>query len=483
MTPNADALSPIDLQPPADSDFLAALADIVGPAHVLTQAPDMAAYLTEPRDKFFGRALAVVRPGATEEVSKVVALCARAGRSITPYGGGTGLVGGQIAEDRAGVVLSLGRMTAVREVDPASNTMIVEAGVTLAAAQAAAEAAGRLFPLSLASEGSCTVGGNISTNAGGTAVIAYGNTRELTLGLEVVLPDGRVLDALSKLRKDNTGYGLKDLFVGAEGTLGVVTAAVLKLFPAPKAIETAFIGLESPDQALGLLQLAQERAGGAVTTFELLPRIGLDFVLKHSPAARDPLADENEWYVLMELSSPCAHGLDDTLAGILESALDDGLIDDAAVAASRAQRDEFWALRERLSEVQKLEGGSIKHDVSVPIALVPEFLDVATDAALELEPRARVVAFGHVGDGNIHFNISQPVGGDKAAFLARWPEFNRVVHDIVRDMGGSISAEHGVGVLKREELRLFKDPVALDVMRSLKAALDPKGLMNPGKVL
>lgn len=466
-----------------DADFLAALKEIVGAGNVLTLPADQDAFLTEPRGLYRGETLAVLRPASTDEVSRIVALCRAEGRSVTPHGGGTGLVGGQIAHDKGGITLSLSRMTKVREVDASSNTMIVEAGVTLAAAQEAARRADRLFPLSLASEGSCTVGGNLSTNAGGTAVLAYGNARDLTLGVEVVLSDGRVMKLLSKLRKDNTGYDLKDLFIGAEGTLGIITAATLKLYPRPRSVETAFIGLESPEQALGLLALAQKRAGVHLVTFELLPRIGLDFVLKHAEGTRDPLADENDWYVLMELSSTAESGLDEVMAGLLEAALENGLIDDAVVAASGAQRDDFWRLREMLSEVQKHEGGSIKHDVSVPVARVPEFLDVASDAVLELEPAARVVAFGHVGDGNIHFNVSQPVGADKEAFLARWEEFNAVVHEIVLEMDGSISAEHGVGTLKRDLLPGAKDAVALDVMRAIKAALDPAGLMNPGKVL
>jgi FAD/FMN-containing dehydrogenase len=466
-----------------DADFLAALSSIVGAANVLTAPGDQDGYLTEPRGLYRGETLAVVRPASTDEVSRIVSLCRAQRRSVTPHGGGTGLVGGQIAHDRHGVLLSLSRMTSVREVDVSSNTMIVEAGVTLAQAQDAATRADRLFPLSLASEGSCTIGGNLSTNAGGTAVLAYGNARDLTLGVEVVLSDGRVMSLLSKLRKDNTGYDLKDLFIGAEGTLGIITAATLKLFPRPRATQTAFIGLESPEQALGLLALAQKRAGAQLVTFEILPRIGLDFVLKHAEGVRDPLADENDWYVLMELSSTAEKGLDAVMEGLLEAALDEGLIDDAAVAASGAQRDDFWRLREMLSEVQKHEGGSIKHDVSVPVARVPEFLDVATDAVLELEPMARVVAFGHVGDGNIHFNVSQPIGADKETFLARWEEFNAVVHEIVLEMDGSISAEHGVGTLKRDLLPGAKDAVALDVMRAIKIALDPDGVMNPGKVL
>lgn len=467
----------------SDATFLDALRAIVGDAHVLTDVRDQEGFLTEPRGLWRGTTLAVVRPALTQEVSRVVALCAAQGRSVTPHGGGTGLVGGQIAQDARGIVLSLARLNKVREVDATSNTMTVEAGVTLAAAQEAARGADRLFPLSLASEGSCVIGGVLSTNAGGTAVLAYGNARDLTMGVEVVLADGRVLNALSKLRKDNTGYDLKDLFVGAEGTLGVITAATLKLHPRPRSVETAFVGMETPQQALDLLALAQQRAGASLTTFELMPRIGIDFVLKHVADARDPLADENDWYALIELSSPGQSGLDETMAGLLEAALEQGLIDDAAIAASGQQRDDFWKLREMMSEVQKLEGGSIKHDISVPVARVPEFLDAASEAVLDMLPQARIVAFGHVGDGNIHFNVSQPPGMDKNAYLALWKEMNARVHAIVLAMGGSISAEHGVGVLKRDLLHGAKDAVALDVMRTIKAALDPKGIMNPGKVL
>jgi len=466
-----------------DAEFLERLAAIVGAAHVLTQEDDKAGYLVEPRDLYRGRALAVVRPGATSEVAAVLALCEATRRPVVPQGGNTGLVGGQIPDGTGrAILLSLARMTRVREVDPTSNTMTIEAGATLASAQDAAAGADRLYPLSLASEGSCTVGGNLSTNAGGTAVIAYGNARDLVLGLEVVLADGRVVSSLGKLRKDNTGYDLKHLFMGAEGTLGVITAAVLKLFPKPRAIETAFIGIASPARALDLLALAQAQAGAGVTTFELIPRVGVDFVLRHAAGSRDPLEAPHAWYVLLELSSTQERGLDETMAAILETALAAGVIDDATTAASSAQRDAFWSLRERLSDVQKNEGGSIKHDVSVPVARVPEFIEAASRVVLEREPDGRIVAFGHVGDGNIHFNVSQPVGGDKAAFLARWEEINAAVHAVVLAMGGPISAEHGIGQLKRDLLPGAKDAVALDVMRAIKRALDPNGIMNPGKV-
>jgi FAD/FMN-containing dehydrogenase len=464
--------------------LLSRFGEIVGARHVIAEPADMERYLVEDRGLYHGRALCVVRPGNFEEVSRVVAICDQTGTKMVPQGGNTGLVGGQTPHESGDeIVLSLARLTAIREVDPPSNTMIVEAGVTLLRVQEEAERVDRLFPLSLASEGSCTIGGNLSTNAGGTAVLAYGNTRDLVLGLEVVLADGRVLSNLSKLKKDNTGYDLKHLFMGAEGTLGIITAAVLRLFPRPRARETAFVGVASPEAALSLLTLAQERAGQSVVTFELIPRIGIDYVLRHSLGSRDPLSGAHAWYVLMELASQAEHGLRDTAEALLGEALERGIAEDVALAASLDQRNAFWRLREHLSEVQKHEGGSIKHDVSVPVAAVPAFIATATKAVESALPGARVVAFGHLGDGNIHFNVSQPVGADKAAFLARWHELNDVVHEIVARYAGSISAEHGIGRLKRDLLPKVKDPVALDVMRALKQTLDPKGLLNPGKVL
>jgi FAD/FMN-containing dehydrogenase len=374
-------------------------------------------------------------------------------------------------------------MSRVREIDPSANAMVAEAGVTLADAQAAARQVDRLFPLSLASEGTCTIGGNLSTNAGGVAVLAYGNARELAMGLEVVLADGRVLNGLSKLRKDNTGYDLKNLFIGAEGTLGIITAATLKLFPNPRSVATAFIGLADPTRALRLLELARQFVGSGVTSFELLPRIGIDFVLTHTNGLRDPLGAKHSWYALVELSSQMTDGLDETLAAILQAALEEGAIEDAAVAANLEQRNAFWRLRELMSESQRHEGGSIKHDVSVPVSAAPAFLERAQAAVEAFMPGARVVAFGHLGDGNIHFNVSQPIGADKAAFLAQWSAMNDVVHAIVAEFGGSISAEHGIGQLKRDLLRNTKDPVSLEIMRALKSTLDPRGILNPGKVL
>jgi FAD/FMN-containing dehydrogenase len=464
--------------------LLADLRDIVGERHVLTAADDMAPHLREWRDLFHGKAACVVKPGSTVEVQHIVRLTRAARVPLVPQGGNTGLVGGQIPMgDGQEVILSLTRMNAVRHIDADADCLVAEAGVTLANVQAAAESAGRLFPLSLASEGSCTIGGNLSTNAGGTAVLAYGNARDLCLGLEVVLADGRVWDGLSSLRKDNTGYDLKNLFIGAEGTLGVITAAALKLFPAPRARATAIAGLATPADALALFRLVRARAGSALTTFELMPRIGIDFVLAHAPGTRDPLAEHHAWYALVELSSPDDAPLDPVLETVLGEALESGVIADAALAGSLDQRKALWRLREALSEVQRFEGGSIKHDVSVPVSAVPAFLDKAIAACVTLIPGCRPVPFGHLGDGNIHFNVSQPLAADKAAFLARWDEVNDLVHGIVLAHGGSVSAEHGIGRLKRGLLAKVKDPVALDIMRALKRMLDPDGLMNPGAVL
>lgn len=466
------------------STILDRMAAIVGEKNVVTDADAMVPYLKEWRDLFRGKAQAIVRPGSTAEVAELVKLAAETGTRLVPQGGNTGLVGGQIPIAQGEeIVLSLQRLDKVRAVDTDGDTMIVEAGVTLKRAQDAAEAAGRLFPLSLASEGSCTIGGNLSTNAGGTAVLAYGNARELCMGLEVVLPDGRIWNGLRQLRKDNTGYDLKDLFIGAEGTLGIITAAVLKLFPLPAARATAFLAVPSPQAALDLLNAAKAGAGGTLTTFELMPRIGLDFVLRHASGARDPLSESSPWYVLMEVSAQQSAGLDEHVEAFLGEALEQGTVTDAALAGSLTQRADFWKLREMLSEVQTYEGGSIKHDVSVPVHATPEFLARAIAAVEAMVPGCRPVPFGHLGDGNIHFNVSQPVGADKAAFLGRWSEMNEAVHAIVAEMHGSISAEHGIGRLKRDLLPGVKDPVELDLMRAIKRTLDPQGIMNPGAVV
>jgi FAD/FMN-containing dehydrogenase len=469
---------------PVSAAVLDRLRAIVGASHVVTDPTDTAPHLEERRGLYHGRTPAVVKPKTTAEVAAILRLADAEGLKIVPQGGNTGLVGGQ-TPSAAGdeIVLSLLRLDRIREVDPTSETMTVEAGVTLAAVQAAAAAVDRLFPLSLASEGSCTIGGNLATNAGGSAVIAHGNARDLVLGLEVVLADGRVLDGLGKLRKDNTGYDLKHLFMGSEGTLGVITAAVLKLFPRPRAIATAFVATPSPAAAVDLLGRARTAFGGDLTAFELMSRFGLDLVLTHLPGARDPIAGRHAWYALVEVSSTTTGDLAARLETFLGDAMEAGEVADGTIAESLDRRAALWRLRESLSDVQRLEGGSIKHDVSVPIAAVPQVIAEGIAAAERVVPGIRPVPFGHLGDGNIHFNFSQPVGADKDAYLARWDEVNRAVHGVVLAHGGSISAEHGIGRLKRELLAEVEDPVALAVMRALKATLDPKGLLNPGKVI
>ena len=462
---------------------LDALARLVGARHAVTDPALIEGRLIEPRGLYRGKALALVRPGSTEEVAKVLAFCNDAGIGIVPQGGNTGLVGGQTPDESGGqIILSTERLKRIREIDAHADVMICEAGVTLDEAQAAALDKDRLFPLSLAAEGTCTIGGNVATNAGGVTVIAYGNARELVTGVEAVLADGRIVNALTKLRKDNTGYDVKSLFVGSEGTLGVITAVSLRLFPNPRARATAFVGLASPEKALDLLRIAREHLGGGVTSFELMARFAYDITVRHG-LARAPLAGDHPWYVLIEASSQIATGFDEAFAGALEAAFEAGVIDDAVLAASLDQRHEFWKLRESIPEAQIREGGSIKHDVSVAVGDVPAFIAEATKAVEAFEPGARVCPFGHLGDGNIHFNVSQPVGVDKAAYLDRWDAMNAVVHGIVARMGGSFSAEHGVGRLKRDLLARTKDPGALSVMRALKRALDSNGIMNPGKVL
>jgi D-lactate dehydrogenase (cytochrome) len=468
-------------RPAIPPDTLARFAAIVGERYAIRASADQAAYLSEPRDLFHGTTPLILRPGTVEEVSAILKLATETRTAIVPQGGNTGLVGGQIPNGE--VLLSLTRLDRVREIDPASNTMTCEAGVVLRRAQEAAADVDRLFPLSLGAEGSCTIGGNLSSNAGGTGALAYGVARDLVLGLEVVLAEGRIWRGLNKLKKDNTGYDLKNLFIGAEGTLGIITAAVLKLFPKPRAVETAFVGLASLDAALSLLNLAQARAGNALTGFEFMPRLGLKFVVHHAPGARDPLPSSHPWYVLLELSSPVAAGLRDVMEDLLGAALETDMVENATIAESMDQAQAFWRLREALAEVQRYEGGSIKHDVSVPVAAVPELVERGCAAITKLIPGCRPVPFGHLGDGNVHFNISQPEGADKAAFLARWHEANGVIHGIVAELGGSISAEHGIGRLKRDLLPEVKDPVALTLMQSLKRTLDPLGILNPGKVI
>jgi FAD/FMN-containing dehydrogenase len=465
-----------------DPALLKRFAAIVGDKYAITDPQMQAPYVVERRDMFAGHTPLVLRPGSVAEVAAILKLANETATPIVPQGGNTGLVGGQTPINNE-LVLSLNRLDRIREVDPTSNTMTCEAGVTLQRAREAAAAADRLYPQLLPSEGTCTIGGNLSTNAGGTAALAHGVTRAHVLGIEVVLADGRILNDLNKLKKDNTGYDLKNLFIGAEGTLGVITAAVLRLVPRPRAIETAFVAMPSPEAALALLTIAAERAGGGVTSYELMPRLGLELALRYGSGLRDPLAELHPWYVLIELSSQRADGLREVIEEVLAQALQRGLIVDAAIADSIEQSKAFWRIREMLGEAQRHAGGSIKHDVSVPVAAVPAFLKDAHEAAIALVPGARPMPFGHLGDGNIHYNILQPEGADKADYLKHWDAMNAAIFAVVKKYGGSISAEHGVGVVKRDLLPSVKDPVALELMKSLKRMLDPKDILNPGKVL
>jgi FAD/FMN-containing dehydrogenase len=467
---------------PLSASTLARFVAVVGEKNAITDREKQTPYLVEFRGLWTGHTPVVLRPGSTAEVSELLKIASETATAIVPQGGNTGLVGGQISHNGE-VVLSLNRMDRIREVDPVSNTITCEAGVTLQRAREAAANVDRLYPQLLPSEGTCTIGGNLSTNAGGTAALAHGIARSHALGLEVVLADGRVMHNLNKLKKDNTGYDLRNLFIGAEGTLGIITAAVLKMFPRPRSVETAFIGLSSPQAALELLNLAQERFGNTITSFELLARIALEMTVKHGANCRDPLGGAHDWYVLMEISSQSSEGVREQLEDLLATGIERGIVGDAAIAANLEQAKAFWHLRLEMSDAQKPEGGSIKHDVSVPISAVPAFLAEAGETVLKLVPAARLVPFGHLGDGNIHYNVSQPLGADKAAFLARWHEVNDAVHAIVAKYRGSISAEHGIGVLKRDLLPHVKDVVALDVMKSLKRSFDPNNILNPGKVL
>ena len=465
-----------------EPDLLSRFARIVGDKYAITDPAVLEPFLNEGRGFYHGRTHMMLRPGSVTEVSAILNLANETRTPLVPQGGNTGLVGGQIPLNGE-LILSLTRLDKIREIDTDSNTMTCEAGVVLQKVQEAAASVDRLFPLSLGAEGSCTIGGNLSTNAGGTGALAYGIARELMLGVEVVLADGRVLNLLRKLKKDNTGYDLRHIFIGSEGTLGVITAAVLKLFPRPRAVETAFIGLLSPAAAVKLLHMAQARIAGTVTSFELIARGVLEFAIKHPHNMRDPLSSQHPWYVLMEVSAQHGDGLREGLEHLLDDASVQGLVSDATIAASLDQTKALWHMRHSLTEVQKPEGGSIKHDVSVPVAAVPDFLAEASAAVQRLIPGCRPVPFGHLGDGNIHFNVSQPVGADKAAFLKRWDDVNAVVDKIVLKYQGSFSAEHGIGQLKREELAKVKDPAALELMRGLKRMLDPNGILNPGKVL
>ncbi|HYL49010.1 MAG TPA: FAD-binding oxidoreductase [Stellaceae bacterium] len=466
----------------APADAVARIKSVVGPKGVVEPA-DAEPYFEERRGRYHGAAMAVLRPASTDEVAKLVAICAEARLPIYPQGGNTGLSGGAVAA-KNGVLINLGRMNRIRALDALNFTITAEAGCILAELQRAAEAADRLFPLSLGAEGSCQIGGNLSTNAGGINVLRYGNTRELALGLEVVLPDGRVWNGLRGLRKSNTGYDLKQLFIGAEGTLGIITAATLKLFPRPREIETALLGLKRVEDVMELFARARTATGDQLTGFELIPRIGIDNVLQYGEGFREPLTAKHPWYALLEISSSRSGAqLRQALEVLLEAAMAADLIEDGVIAESEAQRRELWRIRAALAEQQDKLGGSIKHDVSVPISKVAEFIVRASKAVSERLPGIRPYPFGHVGDGNIHFNLTQPPGADRAVYLKRWAEFNRIVHDIVVSLGGSISAEHGIGLVRRDELAHYAEPLEIETMRRVKAALDPDGILNPGKVI
>lgn len=467
-------------------ELVQSLAEIVGVRYALTNEGAQQPYLREWRGRYQGVTPLVLLPGSTGEVSRILAAANSARVGVVPQSGNTGLVGGQIpASDGSQIVVCLNRLNRIRSVDPDTATMTCEAGVTLVAARDAADHVGQLFPLSLPSEGTCCIGGNLATNAGGANVLAYGMARQLTLGIEAVLADGRVWNGLSTLRKDNTGYDLKDLVIGSEGTLALITAATLKLLPRPTSKAVAFAGLMSLDAVKGLFALATASYGPALTGFEFMSARTLEFVVSHTPGSRSPLQQAYPWYVFLEVSNHghSEDGATRALELLLSHAIEQGHVQDATVAQSLAQAQAIWRLRESASEAQKGEGGSIKHDISVPVGRIPDFI-VRADAAVEkVCPGARPVAFGHFGDGNVHYNVSQPTGMEKDQYLAMWETMSDAVHEIVHALGGSISAEHGIGAMKRDALKHVKSDVELDMMRRIKQALDPNGILNPGKLL
>jgi len=459
--------------PAALSELKAAL----GPSGWTEDPVEIAPWLTEWRNRWTGDTPVMLKPATTAEVARAVGICARHRVAITPQGGNTGLVGGQIACGE--VLLTTRRLRAVRDITPLDDAMTLEAGVTLLEAQQLAAKADRFFPLSLAAEGTATIGGVISTNAGGTAVLRYGMMRDLVLGIEAVMPDGRVFEGLKRLRKDNTGYDLKQLLIGAEGTLGVVTAATLKLFPIMRSRATAVVGLAGAHSAVQLLARAKAETGGGVEAFELMKRIGVEFAIRHIPGVREPLDSIKPWYVLIELTSGEPGAAEAGMERILTAAFEQDLITDAAIAQNQTQVRDFWKLREEQSAAQRPEGGGWKHDVSVPVSRIADFLDEATAAVERFEPGARVSAFGHVGDGNMHYDVLCPPGADLKAFLGRWEAGSQVVHDIVARYEGSISAEHGLGRLKTDEARRYKTPLEIETMQAIRRAIDPGRIMNP----
>ncbi len=469
------------LRPPPPQSALDAIANIVGAKGVVS-AGDQAPFLSEWRGRWPGEAAMVVTPASTAEVSAIVKICAENNIAITPQGGNTGLVGGQIPNGNE-ILISLKRMRAIRDVSPLNNTMTLEAGLTLAEAQSAAADAGRLFPLSIGAEGSCQIGGVISTNAGGVNVLRYGNCRDLVLGLEAVLPDGRIWDGLKRLRKDNTGYNLKHLFIGGEGTLGIVTAAVLKLYPQPAEKVTAFAGVKSANDAVALLAHVQDATGGGATSFEFMNRLCVELTSKNIPGVRDPLAAPHAFYVLMEFSSSETGRLRDCVETMLADAHEKGMIDDAVIAENETQREALWHMRHSMSEAINAEGLGARHDVSVATSDIPEFLEKAAPQVMKIAPEARIVAFGHMGDGNVHYDIIGPAGAPADVLTPQRSAIESAVYDVIASLDGSISAEHGVGRHRRDTLVKRKPAVELDMMRAIKHALDPKGIMNPGKML
>ncbi|WP_182419179.1 FAD-binding oxidoreductase [Bartonella sp. HY038] len=466
-------------------DLIERFVAIVGSNNAITDPDILSSYLIEQRGLYHGKTPLLLRPQSTQQVSKLMQLANETKTAIVPQGGNTGLVGAQ-QPDTSGnqIIISLARLNKIRSIDVEGNLILAEAGVILKNLQEAADEANRLFPLSLGSEGSCQIGGNLSSNAGGTAVLSYGNSRELCLGVEVVLPDGRILDDLRQVKKDNSGYDLKDLFIGAEGTLGIITAAVLKLYPKPRGKAVAYVGVKSPFEALKLFTIAHDKASTMLTGFELMPRIGLEFTVDYNAKSRDPFSAPYPWYVLIDISSP--HSDSEAcqfIEDILSETFEKNIILDAVIASNKTQENEFWTMREEMSPAQKKQGGSIKHDISVPVASIPDFIAEAGELVESLIPAARIVCFGHMGDGNLHYNITQPIDMDRHEFLSKWADVNHHVHTLVMRYGGAFSAEHGIGQLKRQELIAFKSPVAIDLMRKIKLAFDPNGIMNPGKML
>ncbi|MET3926393.1 FAD-binding oxidoreductase [Devosia sp. 2618] len=465
------------------AEIVTQLTELIGADAVIGDPGRMTTYLSEPRKRFHTGAAAIATPGSVPEVQAILRWANEKGVGIIPQGGNTGLVGGQVPLRGDEVILSTARLDRIRAIDPAAGAMTAESGVILANAHEAAEAEGVILPLWLASQGSARIGGVLSTNAGGVNVLAYGNARDLTMGVEAVLADGRLYQGLNSLKKDNTGYDLKNLLVGAEGTLGIITAATLKIFPKPEDYETAIVSLSSLDAALRLFEYLRERARRRLSAFEIVPQLGLEMQLRQGMLDRDPTPGPSPWYALIEVSR-LTKGASGTLMTAIEAAFAAGLVDNAVFAESLSDRTRMWAFREQMSEVQSKEGASIKHDVSVPIDNVPELITEGIAVAEKLIPGIRAVPFGHLGDGNIHFNFSQPVGADPKTFMAESDEkLHEAIYDIVLRLGGSVSAEHGIGQLKVDLLRQVKDPVALQMMRSIKQALDPKGILNPGKVL